>query len=281
MTIFFDRNLVVNIDLSDGQNVEITEPRISFDIRYSATDTPTDGEITIFDVAASTAEAIQSASQSVRMFGGYQQSLGLIFDGVVRRVEHQREGLERQTRILLGGKTIIPPGETRSNRLANFNTAGEEVDLKTAIASVVEQMGLTLGDTSLIPDYRDEALYAGGIDGGVVLTQWLRTPHGIEWYEEKGVVKFSRRRAPAERTSAVEISEETGMVGTPALEFDDDGGESVMVKTLLNPAIELGTTINVKSEIIEGAYKVVELSHTGDNWRKDRFNSEMQGVPIQ
>ena len=60
MTIFYDRNLVANIGLEGGDNVEITELRINFEVHYSATDTPTDGEITIFDVAPETADAIQS-----------------------------------------------------------------------------------------------------------------------------------------------------------------------------------------------------------------------------
>ena len=136
---------------------------------------------------------------------------------------------------MVGGMTVIPPGQSSGNNLVNFNTAGNDVSLKDAVADVVGQLGLKLGDTSILPDIQTPSLYAGGIDGRTVLTQWLRGPHGIEWFEEKGVVKFSKTRAQGDGASIIDISERTGMVGTPALEFDDDGGVSVKVRTLLNP----------------------------------------------
>lgn len=279
MTIRYDRNLVVDIELENGERMKISEPRIGFEFTYSATDTPTEGRIILYDLKAETAEAVQTTARAVRMSGGYQQNLGLLFDGVVRRIEHERDGLERQTRIVVGGQTIIPPGENENHRAVTVNSNGEEITLKAAVASVVEQLGLELGDTSPLPDLTSAEFYAGGEDGTEVLTGWLRF-HDVEWYEEKGVIQFSKKRARSNRAIDVTISEETGMVGTPRVEFDDDGGVSVGVKALLNPAIELGTTIKVESEIITGAFKVVELKHIGDNWRRDHFNTEVEGVPF-
>lgn len=280
MTIKYDRNLLVDVEFDDNRRIEITEPRIGFDLRYSATDTPSEGMITLYDLATPTAEAIQTSAKSVRFLGGYQGSNGLLFDGVIRRVEHERDGLERQTRLILGGKTIIPPGAGADHRAVDINTAGEEISLKEAVASVVEQLNLELGDTSPLPDIRSPEFYAGGEDGTKVLTGWLRAID-IEWYEEKGIVQFSKKRERSNHVADVEVSEETGMVGTPRVEFDDQDGISVGVKTLLNPAIELTTVMRVKSEIITGEFKVVELTHQGDNWTRNNFNTEAEGVTFE
>lgn len=279
MTIKYDRNVIVEIEQDDGSIIKITEPRIGFEFGYSATDTPSEGRITLYDLGAATAESVQTTAKAVRTFGGYQGQAGLLYDGVVRRIEHERNGLERQTRILVGGRTIIPPGANEDHRAVDVNTAGEEITLKAAVASVVKQMGLELGDTAVLPDITSPEFYAGGEDGTAVLTGWLRF-HQIEWYEEKGIIQFSKLRERSNRATDVEVNERTGMIGTPRVEFDDDGGVSVGIKTLLNPAIELGTTIKVESEVITGDFKVIELNHNGDNWRKDQFNTEVEGVPF-
>lgn len=279
MTIKYDRNVIVDIELENTDIIKVSEPRIAFEFSYSATDTPSEGRIVLYDLSEQTAEAVQTDARAVRVNAGYQNATGLLFDGVVRRIEHERNGLERQTRIIVGGKTIIPPGSNETTRAVSVNTAGEEIALKDAVASVVEQMGLELGDTSPLPRITSPEFYAGGEDATAVLTGWLRL-HDIEWYEEKGVIQFSQRRKQSNRAITIEVSEKTGMVGTPKVEFDDDGGKSVSVKTLLNPALELGTTIDVKSEIVRGRFKTVELTHVGDNWRRDHFNTEAEGVPF-
>lgn len=279
MTIKFDRKVITEVELDGGNTITITEPRMAFEFSYSATDTPSEGRIVIYDLSEATAESVQTDARAVRMNAGYQEATGLLFDGVVRRVEHERNGLERQTRIITGGKTIIPPGENETTRAVTVNTAGEEITLKEAVATVVEQMGLELGDTSPLPRITSPEFYAGGEDATSVLTGWLRL-HNVEWYEEKGIIQFSVRRKRSNRAITIPVSEQTGMVGTPRVEFDDDGGKSVGIKTLLNPAIELGTTLDVRSEIITGEFKVVELTHAGDNWRRDHFNTEVEGVPF-
>ena len=274
----------------DEQAVVIEDLYLRFRIKREATATPAEGEIDIFNLNESNETRIRERAVRVLLEAGYEGgTLETIFDGAVRRVERQRVDLDRITRIHVGGKTSRAETAVSERRSIFMRTYEGTVSVRDIIRDAVEHLGLELGDMSLIPEDAVETDFRYNGSTQLMMRERLR-PRGIEWYEEDGVIRFSRyRRTGDDRT--VTISERTGMIGTPAV--TDDG---IRVSTLLDARIRLDTRFRVESSVLDdaasgdaineragelrgGTWKVVRLEHAGDN-RLGEFRSVLEGRPL-
>ena len=201
--------------------------------------------------------------------------------------------LDRIVRVHVGGK--ISGAEVAGQGRRSVFVRGYEtmVSVRELVADGVETLGLVLGDISIIPEDAVETDFSYNGDTQLMLRERLR-PLGIEWYEEDGVVRFSKIRASVDdRIEGVVISERTGMLGSPT--ETDDG---VTVRTLLDPRLRLDTRIRIESSVLDrGAsgdaeniragevtlpgtvFKVVEVTHEGDN-REGPFETTVQARPL-
>lgn len=266
---------------------------VHFNIRREATSTPAEGTIDIYNLNESNETRIRERAVRVLLEAGYQGAVEPIFDGVVRRVERQRVDLDRIVRVHVGGK--ISGAEVAGQGRRSVFVRGYEttVSVRELVADGVETLGLVLGDISIIPEDAVETDFSYNGDTQLMLRERLR-PLGIEWYEEDGVVRFSKIRASVDdRIEGVVISERTGMLGSPT--ETDDG---VTVRTLLDPRLRLDTRIRIESSVLDrGAsgdaeniragevtlpgtvFKVVEVTHEGDN-REGPFETTVQARPL-
>lgn len=277
MTRRYLRTVRAAIGDTDAET-RIEQLLIRFEIRHEATDTPASGTIDFFNLADATETRIRDRGEQIRLWAGYGDDPPLIAAGDVRRVERMRADQDRITRVHFGGHVALQTSAT-------FQRAYEgTVTVREIVTDIVAAMGLELGPLDAIPEDAtvEDVTHGGG--ARFWLTQRLR-PLGVEWYEESGVIRFTRQATSVDDRrgdDTVVVSETTGMVGTPTT--TDDG---VRVRTLLDARITLDTRFRIvtavtgerATEISAGEFKAVTVTHAGDN-RDGNFHTEIEGRPV-
>ena len=292
-----------NIQVTVG-DLRVKELYIRFRIRKEITATPAEGMIDIYNLSEENETRVRQRGQDAVIEVGYgEAALERLFSGTVRRVERQRtdedndgrkfsthaetilEGLDRITRVHVGGAlSVTAPGQS-SPRAAFLKSYEEAVSTRTVVADAITALGLQSGSLDAIPaDAMEKKGFKFNGDARVFLTYHLR-PYGLHWFIEDGIVHLSEYKKSSNDRAAgavVTISERTGMIGTPTV--TDDG---IRVKTLINPHIGLNTRIKVDSEVLRNrgqelsgaVWKVVEAVHQGDNWGGP-FETMVEGRPL-
>ena len=290
MTDLFRRRVEVLIG-DDAEALSIKDLLIGFELERKADSTPAAGEIAIYNLNESNETRIRERGRRVRLSAGYMDGrYGLLFDGDVRRVDRERDNLNRITRIQIGGQTMRRTG-------AFVKIAVEPGEpIRDIFARAVKEgfPNLTLGPLDFIPaDAVEEDGYTVHLKAGVVMTGIL--PVELRWYEDNGVIRITKRGESADDRrgeNVVVVSERTGMIGSPSV--TDEG---IVVKTLIDHRIGLDTRLRIESAVLEraasgdaaneraieetsGEWKVVALRHSGDN-REGEFVTEAELRAIQ
>ena len=81
--------------------------------------------------------------------------------------------------------------------------------MRDIVRDGVETLGFELGPIDLVPEDATETDFTFNGPARVLLTGILR-PHGVEWYEEDGAVRFSRiGKSDDDRPDGIVVSEQT------------------------------------------------------------------------
>ena len=270
--------------------VEIAEDTISalkidFRVKREAGGTPASGKIDIYNLNQSTETRIREKGSRVMLSAGYGEKPEVVFEGDVRRIERQRENLDRITRVHIGGNV-----QAQTSALYRRAYDGPE-SIRTIVADAVAATGLELGPTTAIPEDASHASYAFNGPPRDCLDSVLR-PFDVLWHEDNGVIKFTRAGQSEDDRTGTEVSEQSGMIGTPTI--TENG---IRVAVMLNPKIRIDSRITVRSSVIPvgasgdavnavavesgtGKWKVVEVAHAGDN-RDGPFQTTIEGRPLE
>ena len=293
-TSLFRRNVQVIVRTAQGE-LAFEKLFIKFEVKREASSASASGKIEIYNLNESNEARIRERGQPIKLLAGYGDRLDLLAEGTTGNINREREGLDRITRIEYHGNVERLIGATFNHAYLGLVPVRQIV--KDAIAgregrevaspgdpggfpALPGIQGLALGPVDAIPEDATEMDFS--FDGPVkkLLTQLLR-PLGVEWYEDNGVIRFSRRGMSTDDRVVV-ISEGSGMIGSPTI--TDDG---IKIRTLLDPRLGLDSRIRVDSRVrgraasgdaanqrvfeASGDHKVLTLVHQGDNREGDFF----------
>ncbi len=249
--------------------------RVAFRIHKSLAKDPNTGEIKIFNLSKENRAKLKDKGIPIVFSAGYENTEATIFSGDSRYINHELEGPTWVTKIQCGD------GE-RAYAFTRFNksyAAGVSVGsiLRDAVAS-----------TSLNPGNLNSAL-AEPPRGG--LTSFVRgyTAHGraVDTIEtlakslgftvsiQGGAFQFLRNGvAPG---AAVLLSPGTGLIGSPTYSSPEkkDQAARLIAKSFLQPQIVCGGQVSIKSEEVNGAFRVQKLDHTGD-WQGQEWYTSIE-----
>jgi hypothetical protein len=90
---------------------------------------------------------------------------------------------------------------------------------------------------------------------------------GLTWSVQSGVLQL-RRAGRALNTTAIRLSPQTGLIGSPSI--DADG--YVECTSLLNGATYPGRPVVLESRAINGGFQVRRVRHVGDTAGNDWYN---------
>ena len=261
------RQISVEIEGADRSVLIIEELRITFDLQIDDQSSSSPSTVKIWNLAKASASHIAEPRQVVRVKAGYGDitNSAPIFDGEIRRVLHERTGVDRVTTIVLGRSDSATTGA-----LVSISLVGP-VKLRDLVRRVVDAMGLRIESDNAVPDeeLEDGFFYTGSAKSA--LKDFLE-PHKVTAYEVGGVMHFTHRDNEPERGTFF-LSHATGLIGTPSLTED----EGLRAKMALNRSIELSQLVEVSSEAVDGWFMIKTIVHRGDNWGGE-FVTEIEGA---
>ena len=261
------RQISVEIEGADRSVLIIEELRITFDLRIDDQSSSSPSTVKIWNLAKASASHIAEPRQVVRVKAGYGDitNSAPIFDGEIRRVLHERTGVDRVTTIVLGRSDSATTGA-----LVSISLVGP-LKLRDLVRRIVDAMGLRIESDHAVPDeeLEDGFFYTGSAKSAL---KDLLEPHKVTAYEVGGVMHFTHRDNEPERGTFF-LSHATGLIGTPSLTED----EGLRAKMALNRSIELSKLVEVGSEAVDGWFRIKTIVHRGDNWGGE-FVTEIEGA---
>ena len=261
------RQISVEIEDADRTVLTVEELRITFDLQIDDQSSSSPSTVKIWNLAKASASHIAEPGQIVRVKAGYGdiRNAEPIFDGKIRRVLHERTGVDRVTTMVLGRSDSATTGA-----LVSISLVGP-VRLRDLVRRIVDAMGLRIESVQAVPDgeLEDGFFYNGPAKSAL---KDLLEPHKVTAYQVGGVMHFTHRDNEPERGTFF-LSHATGLIGTPSLTED----EGLRAKMALNRSIELSQLVEVRSEAVDGWFTVKTIVHRGDNWGGE-FVTEIEGA---
>jgi len=268
----------LNFSLSNQITVE--NLRVAFSIERTLTKDPNTASISIYNLSEDTRSAMQTRPLRVRLDVGYDGNLARIFDGDVRWAENRRDGAEWVTSFQLGD------GD-RSYRFSRVAISlGPGTTMLQALRKVADAMGLDVPTAAAEFSQLAKQYTSGVVLSGAGHRELSRITDraGLGWSVQDGRLqlldKDGYRSEPA-----MTISEDTGMVGMPALGPPPDKSTQpvLTVSKVIDPTrpIVPGSIIVVESKALKhvnGTYRVNRCTHRGDTHEGD-WVTEIEAVP--
>lgn len=258
--------------VTETEQVEVTDLRIQFSIERHLRSEPNTCEITITNLAPPLRALLQRDAVVISLAAGYDNVARHLFTGDVRDAQTKRDGADLLTTVHLadGLRAHAQARVTRSYR------SGTQV--LTVLKDAAKSMGLLLPKAVEASAELRANFATGYVLEGPTRTELTRllAPFGFTWSIQDGKLQIihDEEMAPgAER----EISVDTGMIGDPSFSFPQPSAKApkhrkrptMSVDTLLYPELVPGLAVRVKSDEINGRFKLDTVTHAGDTHGDD------------
>ena len=302
-TALFRRNVQVIVRTAQG-GLAFEKLFIKFEVKREVDSASASGKIEIYNLNESNETRIRERGQPIKLLAGYGDRLDLLAEGTTGNINREREGLDRITRIEYRGNVELLIGATFNRAYRGLvpvrHIVRDAIEGRAArrppprhiveavgtgdLSALPGIQGLSLGALDAIPGDATEMDFSFGGPVKKLLTQLLR-PLEVEWYEDNGIIRFSRRGMSTD-DRVVMISEDSGMIGSPTITE-----KGIKVRMLLDPRLGLDSRIRVESRVrgraasgdaanqrvfeASGEHKVLSLVHQGDN-RGGEFFTEVE-----
>lgn len=298
----YNRTCSLVIGKEGGKGKELTGLRISFSIEKGSTKTPNKCSCKIWNMAESTRKQVEVIGNVLILKAGYTEDVGLvqIFAGTVIRSLTVREGADWVTQLEMQDGFF----EFRDAKASLSYAPGATT--RQVLTGISEKFGLPIRK---LPDFIDKQYPAGFAFVGRVREAMDKVCHlaGLEWSIQGREIQIIKKGGVYKK-QAIFLSSDTGMIGSPEQEsqtmtekaaaklgftknqagvrtireLNREGQfeENLMVmgfkvRSLLQPTIEPGGYVKVKSKSINNEFFRVEtITHAGDTHGTD-WHSEV------
>lgn len=262
-----------------GGNYVVTDLKISFEVAKKISGGPNEATIKIWNMAGGNRSKLGKELDRVRLEAGYQGTLGargnigVIFDGHIREVAHDREDTDIVSTIQCGD----------GDKAKRTGTIAKTFPAKTKPKDMVEEILKKMPDVAKgmwkglddLPEYKRPVTMCGPCSREL---DTIGRTHGLYWSVQDGALEIIPKDGNLD--GEVLISKVTGMIGVPSI--TDNG---IKVKTLLNPQLRCNRLIRVESQILDmnskgQKYRISGLDFAGDN-RDGEFTAAIAGEEVK
>lgn len=289
----FDRVVELTIGQEGGKGVTITDLRISFSIEKGATKNPNKCTCRIYNMSKATRELVQVVGNVLILKAGYRQDIGAqtIFTGTITRYLTVKEGPDWVTELEMMDGLL----EFRDAKVSlSFAPGVQAVDVLRNVAGKFNLPVRTLPENIAPIQYPDGFAFVGRVREAMdKVCEYM----GLEWSIQDREVQVIQKGGVFKQ-KAILLSSDTGMVGSPEQEaktmtdkaaakegitktqkgvqttykLDKDGNKQerlrvlgYRVKSLLQPTLQPGGYVQIKSVGIDGEFfRIERLTHSGD-----------------
>ncbi|EPR6388085.1 phage protein [Providencia stuartii] len=246
------------------ESLEITNLRVTFEVKKTLTPEPNPAVIRIYNLNAShrnllTSKEFNRASLSV----GYEE-LRQIYAGDIVEANTIRDGEDFITELICGDGF-----KAYTSSMVNKTLSAGKSDAEI-LRENTQAMGV---ETGVIDLPKDRQLPRGKVMFGDPreLLHKIAKNNNAQWSIQDGQMTVLPKDKVLADNEGFVLSQETGLIGSP--EKTDKG---LQLTCLCNPALRIGGFVRVQSIMNEysGDFKITELSHAGD-FMNDQWYSQM------
>lgn len=274
MTLLFDRKAELHIFL-EGEKHILKDYDMSFDILATRDSKPNTAKINVFNQSETIRNLFSESTKGVEFWAGYGTDIGMIFRGSWDKdssvIKHVHNGSSWDTAIETGDGLK----EFQNTFFSRSYLSGTTI--KSILKNVSGAMGLPITlDYDFGTQLNSSAVYHGKAKD--VLDD-LALEHTLQWSIQHGVIEILDTFEPPRReATAVLLSTDTGLVGSPILTDKGVEANTLMLSTIkptrlikIDPASlesQLGKTEKKKKGKIKtnasGVYIVDRIRYFGD-----------------
>lgn len=268
MTKLFARRW--NVTVGDNQTLSTSDLRIVFKVKKSLEKDPNTASIKITNLSEGSRSKLSRKGMSVILQAGYEGSLGTIFTGDSRTIDHVRDSADWLTHIQCGD------GE-HAYRYARVNESfAANTDIASAIRKVAGSLGLNTGNLEdMLSQGTAVTSFKHGFTAFGPASQVLDTllkAAGFQWSIHQGALQVRKPDEPVQ-SQVFKLTPDTGLLGSPDHTAPDKKKKPAILKvrSLLNPQLIPGYVVAVESDGVEGEFIMRQVEHSGDSHGSDWF----------
>lgn len=238
----YGRKVRVTIITASGNTLDVSLLRIVFTVKRGDYQTPNTADIRVYNVSGDTANAITLNAKRVLIEAGYDGNTGLIFDGDIK---------QRRTGRIDQLDSYVDIVAVDGDRAYNFSTITWSVARGAKPADKVQAFIARMIPYDVKSSASVSKITGNGATRGQAFYGLTRdhmrdvmADQKFKWSVQNMQVTAIPDDAPLP-DSIVVISPATGLIGVP--EQTESG---IRVRVLLNPAIKLGTKIQITNAVV-------------------------------
>lgn len=256
----------------DSAALSTSDLRIAFSIKKTLTKEPNSCELRISNLSDVSRNKLNQKHMPVIVEAGYRGSLGVVFSGDSRTVDHIRESADWTTLVHCGD------GERAYNFGRVSESFGPNTPVTTVIRNAAQGLGIGLGNLdsvlAIIPAIQvfKHGFTAFG-PASSVLEKALAAA-GYTYSIQNNALQI-QRDLQAVNPQAFLLSPESGLVGSPEHTAPNAKGKPAVLKVraLLNHRLLPGNIVRVQSRAVDGEFIIQVVEHTGDSHGADWFTN--------
>jgi len=248
----------------------------SFEISKDITRTPNKATVRVFNLSSDHRRSFEEGSDiRVIVRAGYEDDLATLFNGTAYVAESRRRRRRRRAgRVFTAADSvdIVTTVEAQDGGNA-FSDAqiqrsfGAGTSLIDVMRYVIDAMQIGEGNLTAI-GIGSQIYTEGTVVSGRAwreLDRLVRSA-GLTWSVQDGVLQLLRGSTPLRQT-AVRLSPETGLVGSPAVDIDD----TVAATALLIPGLTPGRQVVLQSAVVDGSFRIKRVTYRGATSGQDWY----------
>jgi hypothetical protein len=271
---------------SNSTGLDISGFSIQFVVEKSlvATDINTCA-IKIYNLSEASRQQLSGAPfLTVLLEAGYIDGTSQLYFAGARSAWSTREGASYVTHIESADTIARPTGLKQTKKVpvgsatgSIYRTRGAKVPLSQALNSLVQAMGIGLGNLAQVlngPPPAGEQISGAvipanaitAVNGSALLGNSARRmtdicrSAGLEWSVQDGQVQILNIGKALSSVKAIQIDDTTGLINSPSV----DSQGALELTTLLIPGLAPGVLINVKSLFVSGGYRIEKIRYEGN-----------------
>lgn len=295
MTFRFNRTYRLLIGKKgDSQNAIVIEPpmRLCFDVQKDVKNEPNEHNIKLYNLAATTRQAVEKQDLRCVLYAGYVQENGatLLCSGDIASAYSYREGGDWVTELVVLDGLV----EIRDSAVSLGYAGG--VSSQLILQDIANKMGLKMvaGEALLKRTWANGFSFYGAARSAL---DKIVAGTGLEWSVQNGELQIVNK-AKTTRRQGVVLALDSGLIGSPERmreaarskncdekdkkkakkqqkATDKQAKDGWTVRSLLLPQINPADKVKVESQTVEGWFRAETVKHTGDShsgdWQTELF----------
>lgn len=265
----YRRKFSVLVGDGAGAALDLSELRVTFQIRRGDLQTPNSADVRIYNVADQTAHRIRSEGTRIVIQAGYEGNFGLIFDGTIKQVRKGRvDARDSYVDITAADGDMAYNYSTLAVSLAAGATPD---DAMQAFVKSMAAQGISQG-------YKPELSTNGSVRGRVYygmtrdeLREWAEV-QDVLWSIQDGKLTLIPKTSYIPGEVPV-ISSATGLIGVP-----EQTQNGIEMRVLLNPSLKIGERIKLDSTVNLYRYGLDVPSQAVSEFQRQQIKTNADGL---